>query len=77
MQDTLWESVGCTIDTPGNVTCTQEMVPVYAVVAEGEDDVSKTVRFAGKPNLKLVVKKYWTRLAGPTFIDLMLMLTGS
>ena len=56
MQDPLWESTGCWIDTPRNVTCKQGLVPTYAVVAEGEGDVVKAVRFASKHRLKVVVK---------------------
>lgn len=56
MQGLLWESTGCLIDTPRNVTCKQGMVPTYAVAAETEEDVSRAVNFARKYRLKLVVK---------------------
>ncbi|KAF8604596.1 FAD-binding domain-containing protein [Ceratobasidium sp. AG-I] len=56
MQDPLWESTGCWIDTPRNVTCKQGLVPTYAVAAEGQEDVVKAVRFASKHKLKVVVK---------------------
>jgi hypothetical protein len=56
MQDTLWESPGCDIDTPRNVTCEQGFVPTYSVVAHDSSDVSKAVSFAAKHKLRLVVK---------------------
>lgn len=56
MQDPLWESTGCWIDTPRNTTCNQGLVPTYAVVAKGQEDVVKAVQFASKHKLKVVVK---------------------
>ncbi|KAB5588741.1 hypothetical protein CTheo_7818 [Ceratobasidium theobromae] len=56
MQDLAWESMGCDIDTPRNVTCVQGFVPVYSVAAESASDVSKAVKFASQHNLKLVIK---------------------
>ncbi|KAG9082944.1 hypothetical protein FRC06_004762, partial [Ceratobasidium sp. 370] len=56
MQDPVWESPGCSINTPRNVTCEQGFVPTYSVAAKDRSDVSKAVVFAGKHRLKLVVK---------------------
>lgn len=56
MQNLVWESAGCGIDTPRNVSCDQGMVPTYAVVAESELDVSTAVKFARNHNITLVVK---------------------
>lgn len=56
MQDPIWESLGCDITSPRNVTCEQGFVPSYAVVAHEGSDVSKAVKFAGKHRLRLVVK---------------------
>lgn len=56
MQSLVWESTGCGIDTPRNVSCKQGMVPIYAVAAESEADVSEAVRFAKEYRVKLVVK---------------------
>ncbi|KAG8714353.1 hypothetical protein FRC08_012055 [Ceratobasidium sp. 394] len=56
MQDPIWESPGCSINTPRNVTCEQGFVPTYSVVANGGSDVSRAVVFAGKHRLRLVVK---------------------
>ncbi|KAF8597925.1 putative FAD binding domain protein [Ceratobasidium sp. AG-I] len=56
MENPVWESLGCDIDTPRNVPCDQGFVPVYSVVAVDGNDVSAAVKFAGKHRLKLVVK---------------------
>ncbi|CAE6456435.1 unnamed protein product [Rhizoctonia solani] len=56
MQGLEWDSPGCRIDTPRNVTCPQGLVPTYAVAAENANDVSNAVKFAQKHDLKLVVK---------------------
>ncbi|QRV90427.1 FAD-binding domain protein [Ceratobasidium sp. AG-Ba] len=56
MQDPIWESPGCGISTPRNVTCDQGFVPKYAVAAKDAEDVSKAVLFAGQHRLRLVVK---------------------
>ncbi|KAG8697051.1 hypothetical protein FRC08_006766 [Ceratobasidium sp. 394] len=56
MQDPVWESPGCSINTPQDVTCEQGFVPTYSVAAKDGSDVSKAVVFAGKHRLKLVVK---------------------
>ena len=56
MQDPIWESLGCNIHSPRNVTCEQGFVPTYAVVAHDANDVSKAVQFSGKHGLRLVVK---------------------
>lgn len=56
MEDLVWESTACGINTPRNVTCKQGMVPTYAVAAESIEDVSKAVNFARKHKLKLVIK---------------------
>ncbi|KAF8600190.1 FAD binding domain-containing protein [Ceratobasidium sp. AG-I] len=56
MQDLVWESPDCDISSPRNVTCKQGFVPAYAVVAHEANDVSKAVNFAGKYDLRLVVK---------------------
>ncbi|KAB5588743.1 hypothetical protein CTheo_7820 [Ceratobasidium theobromae] len=56
MHDLAWESMGCDIDTPRNVTCAQGFVPVYSVAAESASDVSKAVKFASQHNLRLVIK---------------------
>ncbi|CAE6489921.1 unnamed protein product [Rhizoctonia solani] len=55
-QDPVWDSLLCEIDTPQNVTCEQGAVPVYSVAARDSSHVSKSVKFAGDHNLKLVVK---------------------
>ncbi|KAG8783723.1 hypothetical protein FRC12_019419 [Ceratobasidium sp. 428] len=68
MQDVIWESFGCDIDTPQNETCKQGFVPAYSVAAQEADDVSKAVAFAAKHKVKLVVKNtghdYLGRSAG-------------
>ncbi|QRV90345.1 FAD-binding domain protein [Ceratobasidium sp. AG-Ba] len=56
MQSTIWESLGCNIDTPRNQTCQQGYVPAYSVEAQESSDVSKAVSFAAKNKIKLVVK---------------------
>ncbi|KAG8722046.1 hypothetical protein FRC09_006928 [Ceratobasidium sp. 395] len=56
MQDTAWESPGCSINTPRNVTCEQGFVPTYSVAARSAHDISKTVEFARDHRLRLVVK---------------------
>lgn len=56
MQDPIWESPDCDIGSPRNVTCKQGFVPTYAVVAHDAMDVSEAVKFAGKYDLRLVVK---------------------
>ncbi|KAG8754455.1 hypothetical protein FRC12_011186 [Ceratobasidium sp. 428] len=56
MENPVWESPGCSINTPRNVTCEQGFVPTYAVVAKNAEDVRKSVVFAGKYRLRLVVK---------------------
>ncbi|KAG8711699.1 hypothetical protein FRC08_015569 [Ceratobasidium sp. 394] len=56
MEGLVWESPGCDIDTPRNVTCEQGLVPTYSVAAVGADDISKAIKFASKHNVKLVVK---------------------
>ncbi|KAG9080683.1 hypothetical protein FRC06_006280, partial [Ceratobasidium sp. 370] len=56
MQDLIWDSLDCDIDTPRNKTCTQGFVPVYSVAAQAASDVSKAVVFAAKHKLRLVVK---------------------
>ncbi|CAE6527505.1 unnamed protein product [Rhizoctonia solani] len=56
MQDPVWESPGCDIYTPRNVSCSQGFVPAYSVVALNGSDVSKAVSFARKYKLKLVIK---------------------
>ncbi|KAG8736933.1 hypothetical protein FRC10_008706 [Ceratobasidium sp. 414] len=56
MQDLIWDSLDCGIDTPRNETCKQGFVPVYSVAAQGGSDVSKAVVFAAKHKLRLVVK---------------------
>ncbi|KAG8724815.1 hypothetical protein FRC09_013776 [Ceratobasidium sp. 395] len=56
MENPVWESPDCGIDTPRNVTCEQGFVPTYAVVAKDAQDVRKSVVFAGKYRLRLVVK---------------------
>ena len=56
MQDLVWESPGCDISSPRNVTCKQGFVPSYAVVVHEASDASKAVKFARKHNLRLVVK---------------------
>ncbi|QRV74527.1 FAD-binding domain protein [Ceratobasidium sp. AG-Ba] len=81
MQDPIWESPGCGISTPRNVSCEQGFVPTYAIEAESPQDVSRAVKFAGKHRLRLVVKNtghdyaegsfsIWThRLKGMNFTD--------
>ncbi|KAG8731948.1 hypothetical protein FRC10_001325 [Ceratobasidium sp. 414] len=75
MQDLVWESPGCSINTPRNATCEQGFVPTYSVAAKDGSDVSKAVVFAGKHKLKLVVKNtgsfsIWThQLKGMNFTD--------
>ena len=56
MENPLWDSPNCGIDTPRNVTCDQGFVPVYSVAAIDANDVSAAVKFAGEHRLKLVVK---------------------
>lgn len=56
MQDLVWESMGCEVDSPRNLTCKQGYVPTYSVAAIEVEDVSKAVEFAGKYSLRLVVK---------------------
>ncbi|KAJ1307410.1 hypothetical protein OPQ81_001512 [Rhizoctonia solani] len=56
MQDLVWDSPECRIDSPRNVTCPQGLVPTYAVAAENAHDVSEAIKFAQKHNLKLVIK---------------------
>ncbi|KAG9113669.1 hypothetical protein FRC07_007765 [Ceratobasidium sp. 392] len=56
MENPVWESPGCSVDTPRNVTCEQGFVPTYTVVAKNADDVSKSVVFAVNYRLRLVVK---------------------
>ncbi|EUC60507.1 FAD-binding domain protein [Rhizoctonia solani AG-3 Rhs1AP] len=56
MMNIFWDSPGCNIDTPRNVTCEQGFVPIYSVDVRNENHVSEAVKFAGQYNLKLVVK---------------------
>ncbi|KAG8765345.1 hypothetical protein FRC12_007544 [Ceratobasidium sp. 428] len=56
MQGLAWESPGCDIESPRNVTCDQGFIPTYSVAAVGADDISKAVKFASKNSVKLVVK---------------------
>ncbi|CAE6494697.1 unnamed protein product [Rhizoctonia solani] len=56
MQDPVWESPGCDIYTPRNVTCSQGFVPVYSVAALDRNDVRKAVSFAKRYKLRLVIK---------------------
>ncbi|KAG9095826.1 hypothetical protein FS749_009695 [Ceratobasidium sp. UAMH 11750] len=56
MQDPIWESLGCEIDTPRNKTCKQGFVPTYSVAAQEASDVSKAVAFAAKHRFRLVIK---------------------
>ncbi|KAG8716161.1 hypothetical protein FRC09_016014 [Ceratobasidium sp. 395] len=56
MQDPIWESLGCGIDSPRNETCSQGFVPIYSVVAKEANDVSEAVMFAAEHRVKLVVK---------------------
>ncbi|CAE6529064.1 unnamed protein product [Rhizoctonia solani] len=56
MQNSVWDSPYCRTDTPRNIPCDQAFVPVYSVDARDDDHVTKAVEFAGKHNLKLVVK---------------------
>ncbi|KAG9088949.1 hypothetical protein FS749_001731 [Ceratobasidium sp. UAMH 11750] len=64
MQDPIWESLGCDIDTPRNVTCKQGSVPIYSVAAQEASDVSKAVMFAAKHKLRLVIKNTGHDLLG-------------
>ncbi|KAG9090156.1 hypothetical protein FRC07_012173, partial [Ceratobasidium sp. 392] len=56
MQDPIWDSLGCGIDTPQNQTCDPGFVPIYSVAAQEAEDVSKAVIFAAKHKIKLVIK---------------------
>ncbi|CAE6488987.1 unnamed protein product [Rhizoctonia solani] len=56
MQNSVWDSPDCRPDTPRSVPCDQAFVPVYAVDVRSDEHVTKAVKFAGKYNLKLVVK---------------------
>lgn len=56
MQNPIWDSPRCGIDTPRNATCDQGFVPHYSVDAQSETHVSEAVKFANKHNLRLVVK---------------------
>ncbi|CCO36641.1 hypothetical protein BN14_10783 [Rhizoctonia solani AG-1 IB] len=56
MQNPIWDSPRCGIDTPRNATCDQGFVPHYSVDAQSETHVSEAVKFADKHNLRLVVK---------------------
>ncbi|KAG8791887.1 hypothetical protein FRC12_007875 [Ceratobasidium sp. 428] len=56
MQDPIWESLDCDINTPQNETCKQGFAPICSAVAREASDVSKAVLFVGKYNLRLVIK---------------------
>ncbi|CAE6367063.1 unnamed protein product [Rhizoctonia solani] len=56
MQNPVWDSPQCNVDSPRNATCDQGFVPHYSVDAKSESHVSEAVRFADKYNLRLVVK---------------------
>ncbi|CAE6451667.1 hypothetical protein ACGC1H_002457 [Rhizoctonia solani] len=56
MQNPLWESPGCEIYTPRNVTCGQGSVPVYIVTAFNKYDINKAISFAKKYKRTLVIK---------------------
>ncbi|KAJ1308117.1 hypothetical protein OPQ81_002179 [Rhizoctonia solani] len=56
MQNPVWDSLGCGIDSPRNVTCDQGFVPHYSVDARTVGHVSQAVMFADKYNISLVVK---------------------
>ncbi|CAE6483923.1 unnamed protein product [Rhizoctonia solani] len=56
MENPVWDSLGCDINTPRNVTCDQGFVPHYAIDAQNDSHVSEAVQFADKYNLSLVVK---------------------
>ncbi|KAG8706369.1 hypothetical protein FRC11_008296 [Ceratobasidium sp. 423] len=56
MENPVWDSLGCGIDTPRNVTCDQGFVPHYSVDARNASHVSKAVMFADKYNISLVIK---------------------
>lgn len=56
MQNSVWDSPNCRIDTPRTMPCDQAFVPTYSVDAQNDDHVTKAVKFANKYNLKLVVK---------------------
>ncbi|CAE7193056.1 unnamed protein product [Rhizoctonia solani] len=56
MQDPVWESPGCDIYAPRNVTCSQGFVPIYSVAAVDRYDVSKAVSFSKRYKLRLVIK---------------------
>ncbi|KAL5356941.1 hypothetical protein BJX96DRAFT_187875 [Aspergillus floccosus] len=56
---TVWETgkTGqCSIDTPVEARCDQGIVPYYAVDARTVQDIQKTVRFADKKDISLVIK---------------------
>ncbi|CAE6451687.1 unnamed protein product [Rhizoctonia solani] len=56
MENPVWDSLGCDINTPRNVTCDQGFVPHYSINAQNDSHVSEAVKFADKYNLSLVVK---------------------
>ncbi|QRV90344.1 FAD-binding domain protein [Ceratobasidium sp. AG-Ba] len=68
MQSTVWESLGCDIDTPRNQTCKQGYVPTYSVEAqEPSDEISFTEKFvadgcssgSGIPAVTLGAAEQW------------------
>ncbi|KAL1914867.1 uncharacterized protein VTP21DRAFT_7783 [Calcarisporiella thermophila] len=59
MQNTNWEMNGnerCTVSEDRTAPCLPGAIPAYAVKAIGVSDIQKTVEFAAKHNLRLVVK---------------------
>ncbi|KAL1914343.1 uncharacterized protein VTP21DRAFT_8982 [Calcarisporiella thermophila] len=59
MQGTFWEMNGnerCTVSEDRTALCLPGAIPAYAVKATGVSDIQKTVEFASKHNLRLVVK---------------------
>ncbi|CAE6458193.1 unnamed protein product [Rhizoctonia solani] len=56
MENPVWDSLECDINTPRNTTCDQGFVPHYSVDAQNDNHVSEAIKFADKYNLSLVVK---------------------
>lgn len=50
------ESWGCPLDADPSIACTQGNIPLYAANVSSAQDVQKAVMFAGKHNLRLVIK---------------------
>lgn len=65
----------CYIDGPRQVPCGQGRIPLYSAVVQSPLDIQKTVRFASKYNLRLVIKNtghdFLGRSTGPQSLQIL------